>query len=158
MFSKKTTWILGFVNKSSFFILNMSSLISSTFWLIFFWRFSQTGFNESFLFTTPLGRPTWEIIIIFDCLLIRKFMMGNADTIIKKNQKNACNVTGYCPYNMDNSVSLNSGEIVGEPIINSNNINGLKQKYLARHELESRMKAPYLSQEELLRGGFLNPN
>ena len=85
-------------------------------------------------------------------------MMGNADTIIKKNQKNACNVTGYCPYNMDNSVSLNSGEIVGEPIINSNNVNGLKQKYLARHELESRMKAPYLSQEELLRGGFLNPN
>ena len=88
----------------------------------------------------------------------RKFMMGNADTIIKKNQKNACNVTGYCPYNMDNSVSLNSGEIVGESIINSNNVNGLKQKYLARHELESRMKAPYLSQEELLRGGFLNPN
>ena len=88
----------------------------------------------------------------------RKYMMRHADNIIKHNQKSACKQSGYCPYNMSAFMNLNSGKIVGEPLISIQNKNGLRQKYLTRNELETRMAAPYLKQEDYIKSNYANPN
>ena len=76
MFSKKITFSSGSLNKSSLLILKMSSLIKLTLVVIFFSKQSQIGLRERSLLNLPLGRPTWEIIKIFEFLLIKNSRTG----------------------------------------------------------------------------------
>jgi hypothetical protein len=89
----------------------------------------------------------------------RKFLSENADQIIKHNQVSSCNQCGYCPYKMDPSLSVNAGKLSGEPLMDVKDItNGLKTAYLSSNYIESRMKAPSMSQEQYIKSGLYNPN
>lgn len=92
----------------------------------------------------------------------RQYLTENADSIIKSNQIDSCDSCGYC-----------SASNVGEPIQNSPYLytscmdksqpygyegSNLKNIYLSSQQLQSRMMAPVLSQEQYLQKGYFNPN
>lgn len=92
----------------------------------------------------------------------RQFLTENADAIIKANQVEACDNCCYCP-----------AMKVGEPISNSPFLykscfeksqpfgyedSNLKNLYLTSHQLQCRMVAPILTQEQYLNQQYPNPN
>ncbi len=84
----------------------------------------------------------------------RQFLVNNADSIIKANSLDACDNSCYCP-----SVSMDSGSS-NTPFLYSSCLDqsqpfgyensDLKNLYLSRQQLQSRMVAPILTQEEYL--------
>lgn len=89
----------------------------------------------------------------------RKYMVENADSIIKYNQLQACDECCGCParYGSDE-------KSVNQPFLfkscNDNRqpfgyeTSDLKNLYLDKYQLQSRMVTPVLTQEQLLRGGY----
>lgn len=90
----------------------------------------------------------------------RKYMVDNADNIIKQNQIEACNQCNTCLYNLNNNVS--NSLIYNQNVSNNSNYDydnsDLKNLYISRHNLQSRMVTPVLTQEELLIKGYKNYN
>lgn len=90
----------------------------------------------------------------------RKYMVDNADNIIKQNQIEACNQCNTCLYNLNNNVS--NSLIYNQNVSNNSNYDydnsDLKNLYISRHNLQSRMVTPVLTQEELLMKGYKNYN
>jgi len=75
----------------------------------------------------------------------RNFLVKNADHIIQTNQINACNKCG--------------GIIKQENFTNISCKNSdLKNVYLSSQQLQSRMTAPILTQEQYLVQQYPNPN
>jgi hypothetical protein len=92
----------------------------------------------------------------------RQFLTTNADSIIKSNQLEACDNCCYCP-------TLKAGEPVpntpflyksctekSQPYGYENS--DLKQLYLSSQQLQARMVAPILTQEQYLLQKYPNPN
>jgi hypothetical protein len=92
----------------------------------------------------------------------RQFLTNNADSVIKSNQLEACDNCCYCP-------TLK----VGEPVPNTPFLykscmeksqpygyenSDLKQLYLSSQQLQARMVAPILTQEQYLLQKYPNPN
>jgi len=92
----------------------------------------------------------------------RQFLTENADSIIKSNQMDACDNCCYCP-------AMKSGEpISNTPFLYTSCMektqpygyddSDLKNLYLSSNQLESRMVAPIISQEQFLKQKIPNPN
>lgn len=92
----------------------------------------------------------------------RQYLTKNADDIIKSNQLEACDNCCYCP-------SIRSGDAVpNTPFLYNSCMeksqpygyedSDLKNMYLSRQQLESRMVAPIISQEQYLLQRYPNPN
>jgi hypothetical protein len=85
----------------------------------------------------------------------RKYLIANADKIIKGNQLEACD---NCSANTSAYGSINN--LIGTPFLygsvhDKSNPHGyessdLKNVYLTRHQLQSRQVTPVISQEQLL--------
>ena len=92
----------------------------------------------------------------------RQYLTTNADAIIKSNQLDACDECCYCP-------ALKTGEPVpntpflykscmekSQPYGYENS--DLKNVYLTSYQLQARMVAPAITQEQLLQQRYPNPN
>jgi hypothetical protein len=92
----------------------------------------------------------------------RQYLTTNADAIIKSNQLDACDECCYCP-------ALRTGESVpntpflykscmekSQPYGYENS--DLKNVYLTSYQLQARMVAPAITQEQLLQQQYPNPN
>jgi len=90
----------------------------------------------------------------------RKYMVDHADSIIKHNQISACNESSVCIHNLDNKVSnsLVYNKNVSKSVHYGYNNSDLKNLYISRQDLQSRMVTPVLSQEDLLLRGYKNSN
>ena len=109
----------------------------------------------------------------------RKYLMDNADTIIKKNQLEACNDCGNCPSTYSNApsnspnideVRENRKLIVSDvsPYLYKTDADSskpygyeksdLKNIYLTKHQLYERLVTPVLSQDNLLQQKYANHN
>jgi hypothetical protein len=94
----------------------------------------------------------------------RKYLISNADKIIKLNQVNACQQCCACPnlYNNNLQNAPNTPFLYKSCTDNRKPIgyeeSDLKQIYLDKYQLQSRMVAPILTQEQYLQQGYHNPN
>ena len=90
----------------------------------------------------------------------RKYMVDHADSIIKHNQISACNESSVCIHNLDNKVSnsLVYNKNLSKNVQYGYNNSDLKNLYISRQDLQSRMVTPVLSQEDLLLRGYKNSN
>ena len=92
----------------------------------------------------------------------RQYLTKNADSVIKANQLEACDDCCYCP-------ALKTGEPVpntpflykscmekSQPYGYENS--DLKNIYLSSHQLQARMVAPAITQDQLLQQQYPNPN
>jgi len=94
----------------------------------------------------------------------RYYVMNNADKIIKYNQMQACDKCCNCPsvYNdSQNQVTSNpylykSCSDVTKPF--GYEMSDLKNEYLSRQALESRLNIPLLTQEKMIKMGYKNVN
>ena len=85
----------------------------------------------------------------------RAFLTQNAKNIIEQNRREACNQVGICKYGSNLRVS-NNGKYLYKSCQDKTQPFGyetsdLKNMYLTRQDLQSRMSAPLMSQQELLR-------
>tara|TARA_Y100000768_G_C23983313_1_gene687183 strand:- start:2925 stop:3362 length:438 start_codon:yes stop_codon:yes gene_type:complete len=93
----------------------------------------------------------------------RKYLIDNADGIIKYNQTEACNETGSCPENY-----TNNGKGPNTPYLYSSctskeqpygyNNSDLKNLYLSEYQLQCRLVTPVLSQDQLIQQKYPNFN
>jgi len=81
----------------------------------------------------------------------RQYLTDNANYIINKNKQEACEEC--CGTTDVLSRISNMFEFK-----KTNEVSDLKKEYLSRAQLQSRLVTPVLTQEELLRRGFLNWN
>jgi len=108
----------------------------------------------------------------------RKFLTENADSIIATNQLEACNQCCSCPARYDTGQSHSPTAPRNTPINNTtSNTNpflyksctestepygyetsDLKDVYLSEYKLQSRLVTPVLTQEQLLKKGYVNYN
>jgi len=86
----------------------------------------------------------------------RQFLIKNADSIIKKNQINACDACCGCweqyrkiPYTDANNYLYKSCSDKGQPYGYENS--DLKNLYLSRQALQSKLVSPILTQEQYLK-------
>ena len=96
----------------------------------------------------------------------RTFLQNNAVKIMQTNSIAACNNCAACPpvyIGSQNPVSQSSVPFVFEsPLDNSQpfgyETSDLKNMYLSRNELQSRMSAPHISQSQMLIQGLARSN
>ena len=94
----------------------------------------------------------------------RAYMQNNADAIIRHNQLEACDECCSCParYGVQNEKECNTPFLYKSCADKSQPFgyesSDLKSLYLTRYELACRQFTPQLTQEQLLRAGYLNPN
>jgi len=92
----------------------------------------------------------------------RKYLTENADAVIRSNQLEACDECCYCP-------ALRTGEpISNTPFLYKSCMeksqpygyenSDLKNVYLSSYQLQARMVAPAITQEQLLQQKYPNPN
>lgn len=79
----------------------------------------------------------------------RMFLMGNADSLIKQNQVDACDQCGACVY--QTARPINIGKYLFKSCADTTRPFGyedsdLKAHYLSSQQLNSRLKAPIMSQ------------
>lgn len=83
----------------------------------------------------------------------RQYLQKNANEIIKTNQLNACNECSSCPY-ISNSTNMNMNKpYIYNSILSNDQPYGyessdLKNIYLSRQQLESKMYAPRFELKE----------
>jgi hypothetical protein len=91
----------------------------------------------------------------------RQYLTHNATQIMQANQAEACNQCGSCVYNTSNSLN-NVPYVFNSALDNSQpfgyETSDLKNYYLSRQQLQARMIAPVITQNELLMRGYPNPN
>jgi hypothetical protein len=98
----------------------------------------------------------------------RQYLIRNADEVMQANLIGACD---SCGFNLNLISNSNDNAYSGnypKPFLFSSpwdrsqpfgyESSDLKNLYLSRYELQSRMMAPALNQEQYLTGGFPNPN
>lgn len=100
----------------------------------------------------------------------RKYLVSKADEIIKYNQLQACDECCACASKTiteyetpPQSQRFNSTPYLYKSCVDSTTPFGyehsdLKSSYLTREQLQARMVAPIISQDQLIREGFYNPN
>ena len=86
----------------------------------------------------------------------RTYLVNNADYIIKNNQITACDECCQCPPKYGTGKCVTNGKYLYKSCNDDKMPFGyessdLKNSYLSRQQLQSRMVAPIVSQEELLR-------
>lgn len=91
----------------------------------------------------------------------RNYLVHNADDIIKLNQQEACNDCGCCGVPQSKK-SSNSPYVYQSCVENSMpfgyETSDLKKSYLTSQQLQCRMNAPILTQEQYLMQQYPNPN
>ena len=97
----------------------------------------------------------------------RQFLTHNASDVMKSNLIGACDACGYnlnvVKMKPTVGATKNTPFLFKSPWDQSKPYDGyensdLKNIYLSRYDLQSRMMAPSLTQEQYLKGGFPNPN
>ena len=96
----------------------------------------------------------------------RTFLQKNAVKIMQANSVSSCNNCGACPFmytGAQNPVTQSNTPYVFSSALDSSQPFGyetsdLKNVYLSRHELQSRMMAPSISQSEYLMQGIPRAN
>ena len=96
----------------------------------------------------------------------RTFLQNNAVKIMQSNSVSACNNCGSCPpvyVGSQNPVSQLNVPFVFASALDSSQPFGyetsdLKNMYLSRNELQSRMSAPHISQAQMLIQGLARSN
>jgi hypothetical protein len=91
----------------------------------------------------------------------RSYLVHNADQIIKMNQQEACNDCGCC--NIMQSQRTTNSPYVYQSCVQNNMPFGyedsdLKNVYLTSQQLQCRMTAPILTQDQYLMQQYPNPN
>jgi len=85
----------------------------------------------------------------------RKYLISNADKIIKGNQVESFNETGLNMSNYNNKNETNGPFIFNSAVDNRKpkgyETSDLKNIYLSRHQLQSRMVTPVLTQAQLFK-------
>ena len=86
----------------------------------------------------------------------RNYLTHNADSIIKNNQLEACNECCSCPARYGNNQKISNSPFLYKSCIDDRQPYGyensnLKNLYLSDYQLQCRMVAPILTQEEYLR-------
>ena len=97
----------------------------------------------------------------------RQYLTHNADEVMQANLIGACDSCGF-NLNLISNENNNSNGGNSKPFLFSSpwdqsqpfgyESSDLKNLYLSRYELQSRMMAPSLNQEQYLTGGYPNPN
>ena len=97
----------------------------------------------------------------------RQYLTHNADEVMQANLIGACDSCGF-NLNLISNENNNSNGGNSKPFLFSSpwdqsqpfgyKSSDLKNLYLSRYELQSRMMAPSLNQEQYLTGGYPNPN
>ena len=80
----------------------------------------------------------------------RQYLMKNGDKIIKHNQVDSCNECGYCPMAPDNKFDIKNTPIMmgcNNSQMKSNS--DLKNLYLSSVELNNKIYAPQITQDEI---------
>ena len=96
----------------------------------------------------------------------RTFLQNNALKIMQSNSVSACNNCGSCPpvyIGNQNPVSQSNVPFVFSSTLDNSQPFGyetsdLKNMYLSRNELQSRMSAPHISQSQMLMQGLARSN
>lgn len=92
----------------------------------------------------------------------RKYLVNNADSIIKSNQLAACDNCCYCPAEYNSQPTNNTPFLFSSCVDNSQPYgyenSDLKNIYLTRQQLQCRMVAPAITQEQILMNKYPNPN
>jgi hypothetical protein len=91
----------------------------------------------------------------------RQFLTKNADNIVKFNQLEACDQSCYCPF--EKSPSMPNTPFLYKSCVESTQPYGyensdLKNLYLSREQLQCRLIAPVLTQDQYLREKYPNAN
>jgi|TARA_B110000967_G_scaffold190246_1_gene214761 hypothetical protein len=92
----------------------------------------------------------------------RKYLTENADSVIKANQLEACDECCYCPSSRTGQSVPNSPFLYKSCMEKSQPYgyadSDLKNLYLSSSQLQARMIAPAITQEEILQQRMPNPN
>ncbi len=91
----------------------------------------------------------------------RSYLVNNADEIIKLNQQEACNNCGCC--NIPKSQKTSNRPFIYQSCVQNSMPFGyensdLKNVYLTSQQLQCRMTAPILTQDQYLMEQYPNPN
>jgi len=91
----------------------------------------------------------------------RKYLVDNADSIIRQNQENACDQCGNCKLDVDNSIKYPQAPYVYNTKNESSQPYGyensdLKNLYLSKQNLQSRQVIPVYTQDQLIKKYFPN--
>ena len=93
----------------------------------------------------------------------RKYLVENADTIIRNNQLSACNHCCACPVRYESGQKLSNAPFLYKSCADNVQPFGyehsdLKNEYLSKHQIKSRMVTPVMTQAQLLQNGIPNLN
>ena len=93
----------------------------------------------------------------------RKYLTENADEIIKYNQLEACDQCCSCPARYGNQKPISNSPYLYHSCTENTQPYGyensdLKNLYLSRQQLQCRMVAPAITQEQILMNQYPNPN
>jgi hypothetical protein len=90
----------------------------------------------------------------------RNYMINNAENIMKQNKLEACNNCGSCinDREIDNINLFKYDDNVTNNGVFSYGNSDLKNLYITRQDLQSRLQTPVISQDNLYLKGFQNYN
>ncbi len=93
----------------------------------------------------------------------RNFLTSNADSIILQNQLNACDQCCTCPARYGDNQPQSKSPFLYKSCTESTQPFGyatsdLKNEYLSSYQLQCRLVAPILTQDQYLQKGFPNSN
>ena len=93
----------------------------------------------------------------------RNYLTQNADSIIRTNQLEACNECCSCPAKYGDNQPISNTPFLYKSCTDSSQPFGyensdLKNLYLSSYQLQCRMVAPILTQDQYLKDGYPNPN
>jgi hypothetical protein len=93
----------------------------------------------------------------------RNFLTANADAIILQNQLNACDQCCTCPARYGDNQPQSNSPFLYKSCTESTQPFGyqtsdLKNEYLSSYQLQCRLVAPILTQDQYLQQGFPNHN
>ena len=93
----------------------------------------------------------------------RNFLTNNADAIILQNQLNACDQCCTCPARYGNNQPKTGTPFLYKSCVQSTQPFGyqnsnLKNEYLSSYQLQCRLVAPVLTQDQYLKQGYPNAN
>lgn len=91
----------------------------------------------------------------------RKYLIDNADKIIKENQMSACDNCGDCKINANDKTDYPKTPFIYTAANEKTQPYGyetsdLKNLYLSKHELQSRQVTPVYTQEQMIKRFFPN--
>lgn len=92
----------------------------------------------------------------------RQYLTSNADSIARSNELEACDNCCYCPSSTVGESTANSPFLYKSCVDKSQPFgyenSDLKNLYLSSYELQSRMVAPSITQDQFLKNKIPNPN